>query len=175
IAEKISPQVGKAMAPVISVVMSVHGGMPYLPEAVDSILRQTYGDFEFIIIDDGSSDGSGEFLDNVASKDVRVKIVHQKRRGLTPSLNAALERTRGIYIARMDADDISYPNRVVRQVEIMNQDPSVVLVGCQAELINSEGIKLGPRQYHCDHAEIRRCFLLGDGGALLHPAVMIRK
>ena len=116
---------GTPVAPVISVVMSVHNGEKYLREAVESILNQTFRDFEFIIIDDGSTDGSKTILEEYAAKDSRIRlVVPWENRGLTKSLNDGLALARGEFIARMDADDIALPQRFERAGKIFAQRKS---------------------------------------------------
>ena len=160
--------------PLISVLMSVYNGAPYLRAALDSILCQTLEDFEFIIIDDGSTDGSTEILQTCASRDPRLRLVIQENRGLTAALNAGLNLARGKYIARMDADDVARSDRLERQAAALDADPKLVLVGAQVELITEDGVRLGLRRQGSGHADIRRRLLLGDGGAMTHPAVMFR-
>src|SRR5512134_3549033 len=105
------------MIPRVSVVMSVYNGEKYLEEAVESILNQTFRDFEFIVVDDGSSDSTPRLLALYERRDPRVLIYRfDDNRGLSTALNFGIERARGKYIARMDADDISLPNRLQEQV-----------------------------------------------------------
>lgn len=129
--------------PKISVVMSVYNGERYLGEAVESIFNQTFSDFEFIIINDGSTDRTPEILTEI--DDPRAKVINQPNRGLTASLNRAIRLAKGEYIARMDADDISEPTRLERQVEVLDRDPDVVLVACWYEVIDEKGNFLAHR------------------------------
>ena len=113
--------------PVLSVLMAVHNGHPYLRESLDSLLRQTYSDFELIVVDDASTDSSLEILQ--AEKDPRLRIISLKRNlGLADALNLALEHAKGALVARMDADDIASPGRFLAQVERMNSEPGLVLL-----------------------------------------------
>lgn len=131
------------MSPKISVLMSVYNGLPYLQESVDSILNQTYKDLEFIIIDDCSTDNSWIVLSEYAKKDERIKLFkNEKNLGLTKSLNKGLKLAHGKYIARQDADDISFPQRFEKQVKYLEDSPDIVLVSGKIETINSEGISL---------------------------------
>jgi glycosyltransferase involved in cell wall biosynthesis len=164
-----------ASAPVISVLMAVHNGEKFLAKAVESILDQTFGDFEFLIVDDGSVDNSKAMLSTYAARDARVRIISQSNQGLTKSLNIALQSARGEFIARFDADDISLPRRFEQQVSALRSDPSLVLIGSEVELITDDGLFLGVRAHATNHREIRKRLLLGDGSALTHPAVMIRQ
>lgn len=107
----------KAERPTVSVLLPVHDAERYLPEALDSILAQTYADFELIAIDDGSTDNSGAILDDYARRDPRVRVFHRPQRGLVETLNEGLDLARGEWIARMDADDIALPHRLARQLQ----------------------------------------------------------
>lgn len=110
------------MTPCISVVMSVYNGELYLENAIESILEQTFTDFEFIIVDDNSTDGSWAVLTRFS--DPRVRLVRNKENiGLTRSLNKGLRLAQGIYITRMDADDISLPERFERQTAFFQLIP----------------------------------------------------
>lgn len=127
----------------ISVVMSVYNGQKYLAEAIESILNQTFADFEFIIIDDGSTDKSLEIIQSFSQKDNRIRIIqNEKNIGLTASLNKGISQASGEYVARMDADDISMPERLAKQVEILESDPSTVLVSCLVEISIHNGNSL---------------------------------
>jgi glycosyltransferase involved in cell wall biosynthesis len=116
--------------PTVSVVMPVYNGEPYLKEAVESILNQTFSDFEFIIIDDGSTDNSWDILIAYAAQDSRIVLSRNPENiKLIKTLNKGLNLARGEYIARMDADDISLPERLERQVAYLQRHPEVGLVG----------------------------------------------
>lgn len=160
--------------PEVSVVMAVHNTIQYLPEAVESILSQTYRNFEFIIIDDGSTDGSDIWLAEKAKMDTRIRLVRQENIGLTKSLNRGLSLAKGKLIARMDGDDIALPTRLEDQMEAFQKSGDIVLVCSEVEYITEDGIPLGIRNSPKSHVEIRRRLLLGNGGALTHPAVTIR-
>src|SRR6478609_1964644 len=104
------------MSPVVSVLMPVYNAQRYLTAAVESIRGQTFRDFEFIIVDDGSTDRSGEILRKFAAEDPRIKLISRPNTGYVVALNEALSCARGEFVARMDADDISLPARFERQV-----------------------------------------------------------
>lgn len=126
------------MTPKVSVVMSVYDGEPFLQEAVESVLNQTFADFEFIIIDDGSSDGTWEILESYG--DARIRLVRNEENvGLTRSLNKGLTLARGEYIARHDADDVSIRSRFERQVGVLDKQLDVVLVSGNMDLIDGDG------------------------------------
>jgi len=165
----------RSPAPLVSVLMSVHNGRRYLAEAVDSILTQTMQDFEFVIIDDGSSDGSTTDLKFYAARDPRIRLSVQENSGLSKALNVGLRLSRGEFVARMDADDIAHPERLAKQVAAFLSNPKLVILGATVELISSDGTRLGERGTTRGHGNIRRRLLIGDGVAIIHPVVMFRR
>src|ERR1039458_3032292 len=119
----------KQHTPLVSVVMAVRNGMPYLTESIESILAQTMRDFEFIVINDGSTDETERYLGGLA--DSRLRIFSQANAGVGASANRGIALARGRYVARMDADDVSLPTRLERQVQFLRENPEVALVGTQ--------------------------------------------
>lgn len=147
--------------------MSVFNGMPYLKESVNSILNQTYTDFEFIIVNDASKDDSLIFLKSI--KDKRIKIINnQKNRGLAESLNKALEVAKGKYIARMDADDISLANRLKMQIEFLISNPKIDICGTWAKLIDENGRSIGVAHKPLYDKEIKKMNKWVTG--IIHPS-----
>jgi len=121
--------------PKVTVIMSVYNGEKYLREAVDSVLRQTFKDFEFLIINDGSTDRTAEILQSY--QDPRIKIINnEKNIGLTKSLNNGLKLAKGEYIARMDADDISMSDRLEKQIAIIEKHDNLGMVACWIKIIS---------------------------------------
>lgn len=163
------------MQTLVSVVMSVHNGGRYLKEAIGSILDQTFPNFEFIIVDDGSTDHTRTILEEYGLKDARIRWISRGNQGLTKSLNEGLALARGGFIARMDADDVSMPGRFEAQVRFLGAHPEYAIVGAEVLMIDSDGDPLCPRGHLRDNEAIDRQCLLGDGGAMTHPVVMIRK
>jgi hypothetical protein len=159
--------------PIVSIVMSVFNGERFLPQAVESMLNQTFKDFEFIIIDDGSGDGSAAILDSYQTRDPRIRVYHQKNKGLISSLNFGCELACGKYIARMDADDIAIPDRLLLQVEFMESHPEVSVVGGAVQFINADGKALITARYPTRNRDIQRELL--DGSVLWHPTVLFLK
>ena len=150
-ADRRNPQ--DPQGPKITVLMSVYNGADYLTEAVDSILNQSFTDFEFLIMDDGSTDCSRDIIRSY--RDSRINMVENERNiGLPASLNRGIALARGGYIARQDADDISYPNRLEEQVEFAEQAPDCALIGCSWELIDQNGSAFGSVIAPCDSADI---------------------
>ena len=106
---------------------------------MESILNQTFRDFEFLIVDDGSVDDSRAILQTYAERDSRIRLTSQSNQGLTKSLNLALQVALGEFIARFDADDVSLPQRLEQQVIALRSDPTLVLIGSEVELISDDG------------------------------------
>lgn len=158
--------------PKISVIMSVHNGMPFLKEAVESIIRQKFKDLEFIIVDDASADNSWEYLKNL--RDKRIKLMKNKKNlGLATSLNIALKKTRGTYIARMDADDISKSERLNTQLKFMKQNPQVDICGSFASVIDENGKIIGKvKKPITDNRIKKELYWLTP---LLHPTWLAKK
>lgn len=154
------------MKPKISVIMSVYSGMPFLKEAVESILRQTYKNFEFIIVDDASTDDSWSYLKGL--KDRRIKLIKNKKNlGLAASLNIALKTARGEYIARMDADDVSKPERLATQLEFLEKNRDIDMCGSYVSVIDENGKKIGQIKKPLTDIKIKKeLFWLTP---LLHP------
>ena len=158
------------MTPSVSVVMPVYNEERYLPQAIESILGQTYQDIEVIIVNDGSSDRSEDII--LSYHDPRIRYVKQDNRGLAVSLNHGLSLARGEYIARMDADDVSFPLRLERQVSFLENNAAYVLVGTWAE-IWSEEQKTRRIHKHPSSDALLRTFLLFDN-PFVHSSVMFR-
>lgn len=156
--------------PKISVVMSVFNGEAWLQEAIDSILTQTFRDFEFIIIDDGSTDRSAEIIRSFADK--RIILVRQKNSGLAAALNQGILLAKSELIARMDADDISFPERLQTQVSFLDQHHEIVGLGSGAIYIDEQGKDVAPVFMPEQHADILAWL---PESPFIHPSVMFRK
>jgi glycosyltransferase involved in cell wall biosynthesis len=157
----------------ITAVMSVFNGQAFLAEAVDSILGQSFGDFEFVIIDDGSTDQTAEILRQYAARDARIRIHRHDNMGRTQSLNVGIRIAGGKYIARMDADDISLPNRFQEQFSFMEDHPDVGLVGGAFQLISVNGSLIDAIRYPTQDLEIRSALRVDN--PICHPAAFLRK
>lgn len=132
--------------PLISVVMPVYNALPFLDDCIQSILTQTFSEFEFVIFDDASSDGSAERLREWASRDSRIRLHEGNARlGLSGSSNAVVEKARASILARMDADDIAHPDRLQRQWAIITSEPDVAVVGTLCDGIDAAGRVVRPR------------------------------
>ncbi|WP_315791078.1 glycosyltransferase family 2 protein [Fischerella sp. JS2] len=163
------------MLPKVSVVMSVYNGEQYLQESIESVLNQTFTDFEFIIIDDGSVDSSWEILTRYAREDQRIKLFKNTENiGLTKSLNKGLKLAQGEYVARQDADDVSSLERFEKQVKLLDQSPEVVLVSCNIEWIDPEGHFIAKQPRECDR-DLVAWYLLYYNHLAGHSQVMFRQ
>jgi len=160
--------------PIASVLIPVFNGKKYLRLAVDSVLRQTFTDFEVLLLDDGSSDGSREIMESFARVDSRCKIHSWPNRGIVATLNAGLEIAAGRYIIRMDSDDICAPERFDKQIQFLEDNPHCVVVGSKVLWIDPAGMPLRIAGELLDHAEIDAENMRG-GQVLHHPAVTIRR
>src|SRR5690606_37374672 len=128
--------------PRVTVLLAVHNGERYIQEAIDSILAQTFGDFELLIVNDGSTDATRDLV--LSYSDDRIRLVDNDHNiGLPKSLNRGLRLAKGRYIARLDADDISEPDRLAAQVSFLQANPDVAMVGSWYRKIDGEGNTLG--------------------------------
>ena len=158
----------------ISVIMSIYNGERHLKEAVDSILNQTFKNFEFIIINDGSTDRTGRILKKYRKQDDRIKIINNKKNiGLTKSLNKGIRFSQGKYIARMDADDISLPKRLEKQLNFMEEHPKIGAVGCWYYLIDKNSKIFKKIQPPINFFKIKKAFI--NSSPIIHPGSMIKK
>jgi glycosyl transferase family 2 len=158
--------------PRVSVVMPVHNGGRYLEHAVESILGQTFADFEFVVVDDGSTDSTAEALCRYQAADPRVRVIHQEQAGLVASLNRGCGQARAAYIARMDADDIAFPDRFARQVEFLDRHPAVAVVGSAIVRVDAAGREIKRNVCPTTHAAIVEA--LREYTCFTHPSVMLR-
>ena len=160
----------KKNSPQVSVVMSVYNSEKYLREAIDSILNQTFKNFEFIIINDGSTDRSLEIIQSY--NDDRIRFINQENTGLAKALNNGIAIARSDYIARMDADDIAYPERIQKQYKFLLNNPEYIIVGSNANIIDMEG-----NFVHHSNLPIKNEEMKGKlpETRFIHPSVMFRK
>ncbi len=157
--------------PRVSVVMPVYNGERYLREAVESILNQTFSDFEFIIIDDGSSDISADIVRSF--RDERIRFNQQENQGLAATLNRGIEVARGEYIARQDQDDISLPERLAKQVKYLDSHPECGMVGTWAEIYLEEKKTERAHRHPSDNITLQYELLFNN--PFVHSSMMLRK
>ena len=160
--------------PTLSVALAVYNSDRYLPACLDSILAQTFTDFEFLIIDDGSTDCAPQILQQYAAQDQRIKLVSRENRGIAKTRNELLAMAMGEFVAVMDGDDVAMPDRFARQVEFLRAHREIVCVGSAVNWIDPQGRYLG----HCpmpeSDEEIQR-LMLGGISLLHHPCTMARR
>jgi len=161
------------------VLLPVRNAEATLGACLDSLLGQTLGEIEVLAVDDGSADGSGEQLTAVAGRDPRLRPVEARRPGLVPALNLGLASARAALVARMDADDVAAPGRLLAQAERLGSDPGVDVLGCAVELVEDQAMPApGMRAYVAwqnsllDHESIVREIFVES--PLVHPSVMMR-
>lgn len=162
--------------PEITVLMAVYNGERYLEEAIKSILRQSFGDFEFVIVDDASTDGTSSILKKYALADKRIRLIrNESNLGLSRSLNRGLELAKGAYVARMDADDIARPERFATQLAWLKEHPEILILGSAIQMIDENGSKLQSDPPPFTTAEMRWNSFFGRQYVACHPSVMIRR
>ena len=157
--------------PTVSVVLSVRNGGNDLPQALETILNQSFVDFELIAINNGSTDGTADYLDSIG--DPRVRVFHQADAGLAAALNRGISLSRGRYIARQDHDDLADPSRVEKQVRFLNAHPEHALVGTRAEIWVGNKPTSRFHDHPTEDEELRFGLLFNN--PFVHSSVMIRK
>lgn len=162
-------------APTVSVVVPVYNTERYVADTIGSILKQTFTDFELIVIDDGSTDRSPEILRELAAADSRIRLTLRENRGIVSTRNDLLELCRGRYMAVNDSDDLSMPDRLEKQVAYLESHPECVLLGSRVMLMDPFGSPVCVTGQKLTHDEIEQ-ELLGNGGgwALVQSAIMLR-
>ena len=162
------------MSWLVDIIMPVYNAAPYLKESIDSILSQDFSDFWFIIIDDWSTDWSVDILKQYAEKDSRIKLLFNKKNSwICISLNKAISHSNAKYILRMDADDISYQNRIRLQINFMENNPTVWVCGCNVRCIWNKNKTSFVKKYPETDSEIRNSLFLFN--PISHPWSIIRK
>lgn len=160
------------MPPRVSVLMAVHNGWPYLGHAVQGMLDQTFRDFEFVIVDDGSTDETASFIGSI--NDQRVRVIRTERMGLTRALNVGLAACQGEFVARQDADDVSLPERLERQVRYLEHHADVGLVGTGVDLIDEAGHPMWKRLFPASDDELRERLYAFDN-PFCHTTIVVRR
>jgi glycosyltransferase involved in cell wall biosynthesis len=159
--------------PQISVVMPAYNVEHYLRESIESIRNQTFTDYEFIIINDGSTDGTKGILDSFSEIDSRIKAFHQKNKGVASALNLGCRHARGQYIAIMNADDISLPSRLEKQIRYLERHPEIGIVGTWLDVVDEYGTTTG-NWYMASLPGVVK-WNLSFGAALAHGTVLMRR
>lgn len=159
------------MKKLVSILLPVYQGESYLTQSVDSVLNQTYTNFELIIINDGSTDKTGDII--ASYKDKRIRAVTQKNKGLVESLNVGIKIAKGEYIARQDADDISEPTRLEKQISLLDSSKDAVIVGSSIKVMDMGGKILHEHRVLLNNPELKQELLIRSPFA--HGSVMMRK
>ena len=157
--------------PLVSIVIPVYNGERYIKESIDSCLNQTYRNIEIIVVDDKSVDSTLEILKGYGDRITVLPI--EKQNGLGNVINVGIKKSKGKYIARMDADDIMYPTRIEKQIEYLESNPKCVAIGGQIDIIDENSNITGHREYAVDDRDIKKNRFLFQPFA--HPAVTLRK
>jgi len=158
--------------PKVSVLMAVYNGAVYLREAIDSVLAQTYRDFEFVIVDDGSRDTTHSILASYTDERLRI-VTLASNKGHTTALNEGWRACRGEYVARMDGDDICHPERLARQAAMLEADPGLGIVGSAVWIVDMAGRRLDYVPQPTSDGAIR--FVAMTRNPFHHPSVMWRR
>lgn len=159
------------LQPLISVILPVYNGEKYLLEAVQSILNQSYSNFELIVVNDGSKDKSEEIIKNI--KDPRIVYHYKTNSGLADSLNFGISKSKGQYIARQDQDDISYPTRFEKQVKFLEENKNVVLLGTRAKVFKDNSTEVKYHNHATQPYDLKFDLLFDN--PFVHSSVMFRK
>ena len=142
--------------PVVSVLTPCYNAAEFLPAAIESILNQTFRDFEFILINDGSTDNTMDIIEGYAKKDSRIVVITKKNTGMTDSLNIGIKAAKGGWIVRLDADDISFPQRIDKQLNYVIIHPDVVLLGTDYLEVDRYGRLVKRHRYPSEHDPLVR-------------------
>jgi len=160
--------------PILTVIMPAYNAKKYISFAIESVLNQTYEDFEFLIIDDRSTDGTSKIIRNYAKQDKRIRIINNKKNmQIAYCLNKGLKSATGTFIARMDPDDISMKKRLEKQLKFLIRNPNVAIVGANIEIIDKNGKKIASRKYPSSSTEMKK--IMFRYSPFAHPVIMFRK
>jgi glycosyltransferase involved in cell wall biosynthesis len=161
----------------ISIAMPVFNNEAYVADAIESVLSQTHTDFEFFIIDDGSTDGSSAIIDDYAAQDSRIRVLRHENWGLPRSINQAVELATTEWIARFDGDDIMLPKRLETQIAFINAHPEAKVISCAGYFITPSGERHGqvPVRGLTSEAAFRAYYKTNQPMILLHPGVMFHR
>lgn len=162
------------MTPTVTVLTAVFNGERWLDETIASVLAQRFTEFEFLIVDDGSTDSTPERLEAWQRKDARIRVARQPRRGQTAALIAGVSASRGRYLARQDVGDVSLPERLERQVRHLEAHPAAGVLGCATDIIDQEGRPAGRMPMRHGAARVRRG-LLSLKVTMVHTSIMMRR
>jgi glycosyltransferase involved in cell wall biosynthesis len=157
----------------LTVLLPVYDGEKYVGKTIESVLSQSYSDFEFLIIDDGSQDGTPRILAEYASRDSRIRIARHTNRGVGYTLDRGIKEARGALLAEIGADDLALPGRLEKQVEFLENNPDHVLVGGYLQIIDSTDRTVGIRRYAVEDRRLRA--QLAALNPFASPSIMYRR
>ncbi len=164
------------MSPRISVLMPVFNGGPYLSAAIESVLSQTFGDYELVIVDDGSTDGSANVIGGYVAADHRIRAFRKDNSGISDTLNRGIAEARGDWIARLDADDIMLPRRLERQIAFVSADSEIVAAGSYYDIIDAAGTRCATlRPLPRDRGDLQRVLDAREPLTFTHPTMIYRR
>ena len=160
--------------PLVSVIITAFNAAPFIEEAVISIMGQSYKNLEILIVDDGSTDNTWQILKKLAKRDKRIKLIRLEK-NLGPSLasNEAIKQAQGEFIARMDADDVAFADRIEKQVRFLQNHPQVIAVGGQCQLIDEKGEIIGTKEFPLTNKKIYESLFMFN--PIQHPTIMINR
>lgn len=157
----------------VAVVMPVRNGARFMIPAIDSVLSQSHGDFVFIIVDDGSTDGTWSILEEYAGRDSRIRLLRQDAKGVAAAMNRGIESTDAELIARMDADDIALPQRLERQIAYLDRNPGIAVVGSFVRIVDATGRFKKKKRFPTAPDDVRQELL--HKNPICHPSVLMRR
>jgi glycosyltransferase involved in cell wall biosynthesis len=160
----------------LTVLMPAFNASRFIGEAIDSVLRQTHCDFELLVVDDGSTDGTLAVAQSYAARDPRVRVTSHANVGIANTLNGALDSIASDWVVCMHADDVMLPDRVARQLAFVHENPDVAVAGSHVVLIDAAGREIGRSRSHLTSRQaVERAVFEGQCVAFHHPAVMFRR
>ena len=159
--------------PKVSIVMPVRDGEAHVAEAIESVLDQTFEDFDLHVVDDGSVDGTCGIVDGYAERDDRITLHRRDRAGIVAALNHGIEVSESVYVARMDADDVCKPERLARQITALDGNPNIGVLGTNYEVIGADGTPGAVSRLPISPFEI--ALTLTETNPIAHPTVMMRR
>lgn len=163
------------MPPALDVILPCYNAEQFLLKAVESVRRQTFSNFRLFAVNDGSRDKTGAILDSLARKDPRIHVIHQENSGQAQAMNRALGECSAEWIALMDADDISLPQRFERQLQHLRRNPDISVLGTGVMWIDEFGFKIGSTERLLGHAEIFSSLEKGMGGCITAPSAVLKR
>ena len=155
--------------------MPVYNGASYLRQAMASLRWQTFSDWEFLCVNDGSTDRSLAILQAFAQADARIRILNQDNRGIVEALNRGILAAKADWIARMDCDDVARPDRLATQFQFVQENPNCLVVGSHVLMTDPDGDPLKEQRYPSEHDEIEKLLLNRNAGSIAHPTVLMRR